>query len=118
MRGQGGSLKDAEAQRNEEEGKGKGRKGIAGEVAPEDVEGGLGGSHLEADIHQLLPGAVVLVVLLVHPKILLEVLLCLLGYLLLVQLEHLLKHLRNTPIRLNPTTLQEIALFSGLHNNA
>ncbi len=91
------SLEDAEAQGNKEEGECEGGKGVAGEVAPEDVEGGLTGGHLVADIHQLLAWARVLVLLLVHPQILLEVLLCILGDLLLVQLEQLLKYLRANP---------------------
>lgn len=81
------ALEDAQAKGDEEEGESKCGKGVASQVAPEYVQGGLGGGHLEGDIHQLLSRAHVLDLLLIDPQFPPKLLLCLLGNLLLVQLE-------------------------------
>lgn len=94
------SPEDAQTEGDEEEGKGKGSEGVAREVVPEDVQGGLAWGHLEADIHQLLTWAYVLVLPQIHPQVLLKFLLCRHWQLLLIELEQLLKHLRNRVQRL------------------
>ena len=51
------ALEDAEREGDEEEGEGEGGEGVAGEIAPEDVQAGLGGRRAEGHVHQLLAGA-------------------------------------------------------------